>query len=75
MQLTNRAKPVDRKPLTWLESIYLWNILKGMLITIKHFFRKKATIQYPEKTREFSQVFRGLQVLNRDEEGRERCTA
>ena len=75
MQLTNRAKPVERKPLTWLESIYLWNILKGMLITIKHFFRKKATIQYPEKTREFSQVFRGLQVLNRDEEGRERCTA
>jgi len=66
---------VDRKPLTWLESIYLWNILKGMLITIKHFFKKKATIQYPEKKREFSQVFRGLHVLNRDEEGRERCTA
>jgi NADH-quinone oxidoreductase subunit I len=75
MQLTNRAKPVDRKPMTWLESIYLWNILKGMFITIKHFFRRKATIQYPEQKREFSQVFRGLHVLNRDEEGRERCTA
>src|ERR1043165_5773770 len=73
--LTSRAKPVDRKPMTFLESIYLWNILKGMLITIKHFFKKKATIQYPEQKREFSQVFRGLQVLNRDEEGRERCTA
>jgi NADH-quinone oxidoreductase subunit I len=75
MQLTNRAKPVDRRPMTWLESIYLWNIAKGMLITIKHFFKKKVTIQYPEKTRTFSQVFRGLQVLNRDEEGRENCTA
>jgi NADH-quinone oxidoreductase subunit I len=75
MQLTNRAKPVDRKPMTWLESIYLWNIGKGMLITIKHFFKKKVTIQYPEQKRTFSQVFRGVQVLNRDEEGRERCTA
>ena len=73
--LTNRAKPVDRKPMTFLESIYLWNIFKGMLITLKHFFKKKATIQYPEQKRPFSPVFRGVQILNRDEEGRERCTA
>src|SRR5207342_1143404 len=73
--LTNRAKPVNRKPMTFLESIYLWNIFKGMLITLKHFFKKKSTISYPEQKREFSQVFRGVQVLNRDEEGRERCTA
>src|SRR3954464_5691491 len=75
MSLTQRAVQVDRKPMTWLERLYLWNILKGMLITISHFFKKKATIQYPEKKREFSKVFRGLQILNRDEEGRERCTA
>ena len=75
MQLTQRAKLVDRKPMTWLERIYLWNILKGMMITLRHLFMKKATINYPEKTRSFSQVFRGLHVLNRDEEGRERCTA
>jgi NADH-quinone oxidoreductase subunit I len=73
--LTNRVKQVERKPMTWLESIYLWNILKGMLITFRHIFKKKATINYPEQKREFSPVFRGLQVLNRDEEGRERCTA
>ena len=73
--LTNRAKPVDRKPMTFLESIYLWNIFIGMLITLKHFFKKKATIQYPEQKRPFSPVFRGVQILNRDEEGRERCTA
>jgi NADH-quinone oxidoreductase subunit I len=73
--LTNRAKPVDRKPMTFLESIYLWNIFKGMLITLKHFFKKKATIQYREQKRPFSPVFRGVQILNRDEEGRERCTA
>ena len=73
--LTNRAKAVDRKPMSFLESIYLWNILKGMMVTFSHMFKKKPTIQYPEKTRPFSPVFRGLHVLNRDEEGRENCTA
>lgn len=73
--LTSKAKPVDRKPMTFVEKLYLWNIFKGMLITLRHMFKKKATISYPEQKREFSPVFRGLQVLNRDEEGRERCTA
>src|SRR5262245_14980221 len=73
--LTNRAKLVDRKPMTWVERLYLWNILKGMGITLKHLFKRKATISYPEQKRTFSPVFRGLHVLNRDEEGRERCTA
>ena len=73
--LTNRVKPVDRRPMTFLERIYLWNVFKGMAITFAHIFKKKATINYPEQTRPFSPVFRGLQVLNRDEEGRERCTA
>ena len=73
--LTNRVKPVERKPMTWLERLYLWNIFKGMLITFKHIFKRKATIKYPEQKRAFSPVFRGLHILNRDEEGRERCTA
>ena len=73
--LTSRAKPVERKPMTFVERLYLWNIFKGMLITFRHIFKRKATINYPEQTRPFSPVFRGLHVLNRDEEGRERCTA
>ena len=73
--LTNKAQPVDRKPMTFVEKLYLWNILKGMLITFRHIFKRKATISYPEQKREFAPVFRGLHVLNRDEEGRERCTA
>ncbi len=75
MQLTNRAKPVDRRPLNLLEKIYLPAILKGMGITFSHIFKKKVTIQYPEQKRPFSPVFRGLHILNRDEEGRENCTA
>ncbi|RLZ11665.1 NADH-quinone oxidoreductase subunit NuoI [Faecalibacter macacae] len=74
-RITNRAKQVERKPMTFLESIYLVAIVKGLMITLKHFFMKKATINYPEEKRPFSPVFRGLHVLNRDEEGRENCTA
>src|ERR1700750_3094483 len=73
--LTNKAKAVERKPMTVIERLYLWNIFKGMLITLRHIFKRKATISYPEQKRTFAPVFRGLQVLNRDEEGRERCTA
>lgn len=73
--LTHRAKPVDRKPMSFWESLYLPAIFKGMFITFMHLFKRKPTINYPEQTRTFSSVFRGLQVLNRDEEGREKCTA
>ncbi|ACU64412.1 NADH-quinone oxidoreductase subunit NuoI [Chitinophaga pinensis] len=73
--LTSRAKQVDRKPMTFIESIYLWNIIKGMIITFKHIWKRKETVKYPEQKREFSPVFRGLHILNRDAEGRENCTA
>jgi NADH-quinone oxidoreductase subunit I len=73
--LTNRSKVVSNKKMTFMERIYFPAILKGMSITIRHFFRKKATISYPEQTREFSKVYRGQHVLKRDDEGRERCTA
>jgi NADH-quinone oxidoreductase subunit I len=73
--LTNKVQVVERKPMTWLEKMYLPAILKGMFITFSHIFKKKPTIRYPDETRPFSKVFRGLHVLNRDEEGRERCTA
>jgi len=73
--LTDRVKPVDRRPLTFVEKLYLPAIWKGMAITFKHIFQKKATVNYPEEKRPFSPVFRGLHILNRDEEGRERCTA
>ncbi len=73
--LTNRLKPVDRRKMNFLERLYLVAIFKGMLITFSHIFKKKPTINYPEKTRPFSPVFRGLHILNRDEQGRENCTA
>ena len=73
--LTSRARQVDRKPMTFIEKIYLWNIIKGMIITFKHIWKRKETVRYPEQKRPFSPVFRGLHILNRDAEGRENCTA
>ncbi|POY37075.1 NADH-quinone oxidoreductase subunit I [Solitalea longa] len=73
--LTNRKKVLEQKPMTFAERMYLPAILSGLTITLKHFFKKKATIRYPEVKREYSTNFRGIHSLKRDEEGRERCTA
>ena len=73
--LTNRSVEVDRKPMTFMERIHIPSLLAGMKITVGHMFTKTVTYSYPEEKRPFSPVFRGLHVLNRDEEGRERCTA
>jgi NADH-quinone oxidoreductase subunit I len=73
--LTNRSKIVVKKEMNFWERIYLPAILAGITITIKHLFKKSATVKYPEKTREISEVWRGQHVLKRDEHGAERCTA
>ena len=73
--LTTRSKIVVQKEMTFLERMYLPAILSGVMITIKHFFRKAATVRYPEQKREISKVWRGQHVLKRDDNGAERCTA
>ncbi|MGV3641181.1 MAG: NuoI/complex I 23 kDa subunit family protein [Adhaeribacter sp.] len=75
MQLTNRKKVLEQKPMTVAEKMYLPAIFNGLSITMRHFFKKKPTIQYPEQTRPYGREFRGLHVLRRDEQNRERCTA
>jgi NADH-quinone oxidoreductase subunit I len=75
MSLTNRSKVVAKKELTLMESLYLPAIFKGMAITLSHLFKRKATVKYPEQTREIAPVYRGQHVLKRDEAGAERCTA
>ncbi|MFL5753305.1 MAG: NADH-quinone oxidoreductase subunit NuoI [Bacteroidia bacterium] len=75
MQLTNRKKVVSNKVMTFAEKLYLPAILKGMMITGSHAFKKKATIDYPKKHRPIAPVYRGQHVLKRDENGAERCTS
>lgn len=73
--LTNRKKEVSKKEMTFMESIYLPAVIKGMGLTLKHVFRKPVTNRYPDVERTFAPVYRGMHVLKRDEEGRENCTA
>lgn len=75
MPLTNRSKTVTVRELTLSERLYLPAILKGMMITVSHLFKRKATIKYPDEQRELAPVYRGQHVLKRDEAGAERCTA
>lgn len=75
LQLTNRSKVVSNKVQTGMEKLYLPAIFKGMMITFSHLFKKRATLKYPEETRQTSAVYRGEHVLKRDENGAERCTA
>lgn len=73
--LTNRSKVVSDKQMTLMERLYLPAIIGGLIITIKHLFKKKVTYNYPEVERPRSEVYRGMHVLKRDEQGRENCTA
>ncbi|MFC0777809.1 NuoI/complex I 23 kDa subunit family protein [Flavobacterium sp. HJSW_4] len=75
ISLSGRKKVVSNKDMTFIERLYLVAIVKGLAITLKHLFRKKVTIHYPEQVRTMSPVYRGQHMLKRDEQGRENCTA
>ena len=75
MQLTNRSIVVSNKEQSFAEKIYFPAIVKGMVITFSHLFKKRPTIMYPEVKREYAPVYRGQHVLKRDENGAERCTS
>ena len=49
--------------------------LKGMGITLKNFFSKPVTVQYPEQVRNLPARVRGRHVLHRYDNGLERCIA
>lgn len=75
VSLSGRKKEVVNNQMNFWERMYLVAIGKGLLITLRHLFKKKVTIKYPEQTRPFSPVYRGQHMLKRDEQGRENCTA
>ena len=63
-----------RKLSLW-DRLYLPSILAGLWVTIRHVFRKKDTLQYPEHRRVFGERYRGVPALVRDQDGREKCVA
>ena len=53
----------------------LWELLKGLGVTMRTFFRPKFTVNYPEEKTPQSPRFRGLHALRRYPNGEERCIA
>jgi len=58
---------------TLLKRFTLWELLKGLGVTLRYFFRRKTTIQYPEEETPISPRFRGMLALRRYPNGEERC--
>ncbi len=59
----------------YIKSLFLLELIKGLRVTGRYFFKKKITVQYPEEKTPQSQRFRGLHALRRYPNGEERCIA
>ena len=59
----------------WIKSFTLWELVKGHALTLKYFFKPKATINYPYEKTPMSPRFRGEHALRRYPNGEERCIA
>jgi NADH-quinone oxidoreductase subunit I len=58
-----------------LKTFFLSELLVGLSVTLRNFFRPKVTLQYPEEKTPQSPRFRGLHALRRYPNGQERCIA
>jgi NADH-quinone oxidoreductase subunit I len=56
-------------------SLLLIELLRGMMLTGRHLFARKITVQFPEEKTPQSPRFRGLHALRRYPNGEERCIA
>ena len=56
-------------------ALLLSELVSGMSLTLKYFFRPKATINYPHEKGPISPRFKGEHALRRYPNGEERCIA
>ncbi len=66
---------VKRVRRSFLHRLYLPSVFQGLVVTFRHMFRKKDTMQYPEETRSFGDRYRGVPALVEDQDGRGKCVA
>ena len=60
---------------SFIKTFLLWELLQGLMVTLKGLFQRKVTINYPEEKTPQSARFRGLHALRRYPNGEERCIA
>src|SRR5918995_2286364 len=58
-----------------LRTVFLFELLRGLAVTLRNFFRPKFTVIYPEEKTPQSPRYRGLHALRRYPNGEERCIA
>ncbi|HYF97922.1 MAG TPA: NADH-quinone oxidoreductase subunit NuoI [Coxiellaceae bacterium] len=58
-----------------IKTFTLWELLQGLGVTGRYFFKRKVTVQYPEEETPSSVRFRGMLALRRYPNGEERCIA
>ncbi len=56
-------------------SLFLGEIIAGMSLTLRYFFKPKVTLNYPYEKGPISERFRGEHALRRYASGEERCIA
>ena len=59
----------------YIRSLFLFELLMGLSVTGRYFFKRKFTLRYPEEKAPVSPRFRGLHALRRYPNGEERCIA
>ena len=57
------------------KTVFLWEFVIAMKLTLKYFFKPKLTINFPYEKGPLSPRFRGEHALRRYENGEERCIA
>ena len=73
--MSNKMKKIWLNLIHYIRSFLFVDILKGLSLTGKYFFKKKITVQFPEEKTPLSPRFRGLLALRRYPNGEERCIA
>ena len=63
------------RALSYIKTFALWELLQGLRVTGRNFFKKSVTINYPEEKTPQSHRFRGLHAQRRYPNGEERCIA
>ncbi|MCE3216144.1 hypothetical protein HAX54_005075 [Datura stramonium] len=58
-----------------INTLFLTEMVRGLMLTLKYFFEKKVTINYPFEKGPLSPRFRGEHALRRYATGEERCIA
>src|SRR2546423_3320485 len=66
---------VKRDKLSFWERLYLPAIVDGLKVTVRHFFGKKVTMQYPEEKWVVPEGYRGAPYLVKDQIGRTKCVS